>query len=32
MNMCLQFQEPVLVMKNQNYVEIFFLQKIIALV
>jgi hypothetical protein len=30
--MCLQFQEPVLVMKNQNYVETFFLQKIIALV
>ena len=32
MNMFLQFQGPVLVMKNQNYVENFFLQKIITLV
>ena len=31
MNICLQFQETVLVMKNQNYVETFFLQKIITL-
>jgi hypothetical protein len=30
--MCLQFQGPVLVMKNQNYVETVFLQKIITLV
>jgi hypothetical protein len=30
--MCLQFQGPVLVMKNQNYVETVFSQKIITLV